>query len=290
MTLRSTDPRRGQVEGLRRYLRETATTSLSLGRYLCTQRAYASGMSAAIVLLLLAYATRDSATRFLTLLTLTVAAGSSLITILAAYASRSEIPGFNERNTRSALRLVARYGKHLQEIPVNISNMNTRMNAIDQMLSRYVMVATSGIRNPDNTARAAAMTLCADEQERLTAYLKSPQALEESMDILNVRGTPKKIAIYRRTGGDGHGEGDAKKIALRVCLDNCTLDRGDNMVLLEAPEGLRQHLHTGGWSQVGEWVGPVEPEEVEIMATLWDHGRSEVYSTAPILYQAAKTL
>jgi len=290
MALLSTDPRRGQVEGLRRYLRETAATSLSLGRYLCTQRAYASGMSAAIVLLLLAYATRDSATRFLTLLTLTVAAGSSLITILAAYASRSEIPGFNERNTRSALRLVARYSKHLQEIPVNISNMNTRMNAIDRMLSRYVMVATSGIRNPDSTARVAAMTLCADEQERLTAYLKSPQALEESMDILNVRGTPKKIAIYRRTGGDGYDEGDAKKIALRVCLDNCTLDRGDNVVLLEAPEGLRQHLHTAGWSQVGEWVGPVAPEEVEIMATLWDHGRSEVYSTAPILYQAAKTL
>lgn len=201
MPLLSTDPRRGQVEGLRRYLRETAVTSLSLGRYLCTQRAYASGMSAAIVLLILAYATRDSATRFLTLLTLTVAAGSSLITILAAYASRSEIPGFNERNTRSALRLVARYSKHLQEIPVNISNMNTRMNAIDRMLSRYVMVATSGIRNPDSTARVAAMTLCADEQERLTAYLKSPRALEESMDILNVRGTPKKIAIYRRTGG-----------------------------------------------------------------------------------------
>jgi len=290
MTSPNADRRRGQVEGLGCYLRETATTSLSLGRYLCTQRAYASGMSAAIILLLLAYATRDNATRFLTLVILTVAAGSFLITILAAYASRSKIPGFNERNTRSALRLVARYSERLQEIPVNIANMNTRMNAIDQMLSRYVMVAANGVRNPDNAARAAAMTLCTDEQERLTAYLKSPQALEESVDILDVRDTPKKIAVYRRTGVDGHGEGDAKKIALRVCLENCILDRGDNVVLLEAPEGLGQHLHTGGWSQVGEWVGPVAPEEVEIMATLWDHGRSEVYSTAPILYQAAKTL
>lgn len=276
-----------RVGWLKNCLRESCTSSLSLGRYLCIKPLVRA--TAAVALGWLVYRFRDSPLRAAAGLLAVGSLVSTLVFGLTLYYSvRATLPGYHKRRNRTSLRLVRRYGNLLESIPVRLTNVCLRQDILSRLLDKTVVPASSEPQSPGSSGREAALSLYISQEEQIREYLDTTDALRESLDILKIGNTPMKIVVCEKTAV-GHLS-DVNTMALKVYLRKYTLHQGADSIMLQSPEGLQEYLHKGGWKAVGEWTGPVSPDEIETMGVLWDLGRSKVYSTAEILHNAAKAL
>ena len=245
---------------LRDCLRESCVSSLSLVRYLCITPSVSRTAPVTVVFAWLVYILGGSPLRIMAVL---FAVGSSAVVLifgLTLYCGvRAALPGMPKRRNRASLRLVCRYKNRLESVPIRLTNVCRRQDMLNRLLDRTVVLATREPQSLDSSGREAALSLYISHGEQIREYLDTPDALEDT-------------------------------IALNVCLQQYTLHQGCNRIMLQSPQGLQKYLDKGGWVAVGEWTGPVSPDEVETMGVLWDSGRSEVYSTAEILHKAAQTL
>lgn len=274
---------------LRDCLRESCVSSLSLVRYLCITPSVSRTAPVTVVFAWLVYILGGSPLRIMAVL---FAVGSSAVVLifgLTLYCGvRAALPGMPKRRNRASLRLVCRYKNRLESVPIRLTNVCRRQDMLNRLLDRTVVLVTREPQSLDSSGREAALSLYISHGEQIREYLDTPDALEESLGVLKIGNTPVKIVVCEKIAS-GHVY-DVDTIALNVCLQQYTLHQGCNRIMLQSPQGLQKYLAKGGWVAVGEWIGPVSPDEVETMGVLWDSGRSEVYSTAEILHKAAQTL